>query len=75
MVIAGWTLLVMVVVTGIYVLLKLSAWGAAPLAGTLGVVILVLATHLASPRGMLFGAGLFAFSAALFVLGGGMRDR
>jgi hypothetical protein len=31
--------------------------------------------HLDSYRGMGFGGGLFAFSALLFVLGGGMRGR
>lgn len=58
----------------IWGLLKLAPWSA-PLSAMAGFALLVLGAYEGSPRTMGFGAGLFAFSAAIFVIGGGMNGR
>ena len=57
-----------------WLLLKMAPWSA-PVSGLVGFLIFMGSLHADSYRGMGFGGGLFAFSALLFVLGGGLEGR
>lgn len=57
-----------------WVAVRLAPW-AAPIPGVLGLVLALAGVSAGSARLGLYGGGLFAFSAVMFCLGGGMRDR
>lgn len=63
-----------IIIPLIWLSLKLAPW-AAPLAGVLGLAVGIGSTLVGYPEGMRWGYGLFGFTAAVFVLGGGMRGR
>lgn len=63
-----------IIVTGGWVAVRLAPWSA-PISGCVGLLVALLGVFGGSLRVMGFGAGLFVFSAVLFVLGGGMENR
>jgi xanthosine utilization system XapX-like protein len=64
----------LIIVPLIWLMVKLAKWSA-PVTALIGLAIVSVGVTAQNFGLMKFGSGLFAFSAILFILGGGMRDR
>jgi hypothetical protein len=64
----------LIIVPLIWLMVKLAKWSA-PVTALIGLAIVSVGVTAQNFGLMKFGGGLFAFSAILFILGGGMRDR